>query len=45
MAEISTVVKPYDRVSDVDVIMTIVRPRPVLGFGNILILNPIAPAA
>lgn len=45
MAEISTVVKPYDRVSDVDVIMTIVRPRPVLGFGNILILNPIAPDA
>ena len=38
-------IQPFDRVSDVNVIMTIVRPRPVLGLGNILILNPIAPDA
>ena len=37
-----TVSQPYDRVSDVDVIMTLIRPRPVLGLGNILILNPVA---
>lgn len=36
---------PYDRVSDVDVIMTVIRPRPVLGLGNILILNPIVAGA
>lgn len=38
-------VVPYDQVSDVDVIMTIVRPHPVLGLGNLLVLNPIAPGA
>src|SRR5699024_4140000 len=40
-----TVSQPYDRVSDVDVIMTLIRPRPVLGLGNILILNPVTAGA
>ena len=37
-----TASQPYDRVSDVNAIMTLIRPRPVLGLGNILILNPVA---
>ncbi|AKG66648.1 DUF3383 family protein [Lactobacillus helveticus] len=45
MVETSTGILPYDRVSDVNVIMTIVRPRPVLGLGNILILNPVVSGA
>lgn len=36
-----TRVAPYQRVSDVDVIMTIEKPRPVMGLGNLLILTEI----
>ena len=33
-------VSAYQRVSDVDVLMTIVRPPRIVGLGNVLILNP-----
>lgn len=36
---------PYEQVSDVNVIMNVLRPHPVVGLGNLVILNPIAPGA
>lgn len=33
-------VSAYQRVSDVDVLMTIVHPPRIVGLGNVLILNP-----
>lgn len=33
-------VSAYQRVSDVDVLMTIVNPPRIVGLGNVLILNP-----
>ena len=42
--ETKTTVAPYDRVLDVSVVMTVIRPRPVVGLGNLLILNPKTPA-
>lgn len=33
-------VPAYQRVSDVDVLMTIVNPPRIVGLGNVLILNP-----
>ncbi|WP_281830329.1 DUF3383 family protein [Lactobacillus amylolyticus] len=35
-----TTTTAFDRVSDVDVVMTVIQPRPVVGLGNLLILNP-----
>lgn len=32
-------INAYDRISDVDVVMTIVRPKATVGLGNLLILN------
>lgn len=40
----SSTVAPFDRVSDVNVIMTVIHPRPVTGLGNLLILNPVTPS-
>lgn len=40
----NSTVAPFDRVSDVNVIMTVIHPRPVTGLGNLLILNPVAPS-
>lgn len=40
----SSTVAPFDRVSDVNVIMTVIHPRPTTGLGNLLILNPVTPA-
>lgn len=37
---ISKTVNSYQRVSDVDVLMTIVHPPRIVGLGNVLILNP-----
>lgn len=37
---ISKTVSAYQRVSDVDVLMTIVHPPRIVGLGNVLILNP-----
>ena len=34
-----TTTTAFDRVSDVDVVMTDIQPRPVVGLGNLLILN------
>lgn len=36
-----TTVAPYDRVSDVDVVISVLHPQPVKGLGNLLILNAI----
>lgn len=36
---------PFDRVSDVTVNMTIVRPAPIIGLGNLLILNKLGAEA
>lgn len=38
-------IQKYTRVSDVDVIMTIIHPKPNLDLGNLLILNPVTPSA
>lgn len=47
MGNVSTTVEPYNRVSDVDVVMNTIRPKYKQGLGNMLILNLInsAPAA
>lgn len=42
MAVPQTAVAPYQRLKDVDVVMTINHPREVIGLGNMLILNPTA---
>lgn len=39
MAETIEDVKPFERVKDVDVIMTVIKPQPVVGLGNLLILK------
>lgn len=38
-------VAPFDRVTDVNVIMTIVHPQPIVGLGNMLILNKVTEPA
>ena len=35
----TTVVAPFKRPSDVDVVMDVVHPKPIVGLGNLLILN------
>lgn len=39
----TTPVQKYTRVSDVNVIMTVIHPKPNIDLGNLLILNPVAP--
>lgn len=41
MVDSKTTIAPYDRISDVNVIMTVVHPKPVVGLGNLLILNAV----
>lgn len=38
-------IAPFTRVSDVDVILTVVKPRPIIGFGNMIILDKLQDAA
>ncbi|MBD5430142.1 DUF3383 family protein [Lactobacillus sp.] len=38
-----TGIAPFSKTSDVDVVLTILKPRPVIGLGNMLILNELAP--
>lgn len=38
----ATGIAPFDKISDVDVVLTILKPRPVIGLGNLLILNELA---
>ncbi|RVU70163.1 DUF3383 family protein [Lactobacillus xujianguonis] len=45
MADTKTIFAPYDRISDVNVIMTVIHPKPVVDLGNLLILNGIRPTA
>ena len=40
----TTVVAPFKRPSDVDVVMDVVHPKPIVGLGNLLILNFVDPA-
>ena len=44
-AKTTTVVAPYDRVSDVNVVISVLHPRPVVGLGNLLILNAVTAKA
>lgn len=37
-------VRPFERVKDVDVIMTVIKPQPITGLGNMLILRAIGTA-
>ncbi|MBP2057895.1 hypothetical protein J2Z60_001070 [Lactobacillus colini] len=39
MSDTVTAVSPFKRNSDIDVLLTIVKPRPLIGLGNILILT------
>lgn len=41
----ATVTSPFDRVTDVDVVMSVIRPQAVRGLGNLLILNASAAPA
>lgn len=41
MADTQNRMSPYKKISDVDVIMTVERPLPLMGLGNILILNAV----
>lgn len=40
MADTKTTVAPYDHVSDVNVVISVLHPRAVKGLGNLLMLNP-----
>lgn len=35
-------IKAYDRISDVDVIMSVIRPQMAVGLGNLLLINSLA---
>ena len=37
----SNVVAPFERVKDVNVIMTILHPQPLIGLGNLLLVNKV----
>ena len=41
MAETITDVRPFTRVKDVDVEMTVVKPPAIIGLGNLLILHEV----
>lgn len=38
-------IAPFTRVSDVEVILTVVKPRPIIGFGNMVILDKLQASA
>ena len=42
MAQTITDVRPFTRVKDVDVEMTVVKPQAIIGLGNMLILHEVA---
>ena len=37
----SNVVAPFERVKDVNVIMTLLHPQPLVGLGNLLLVNKV----